>query len=391
MKYIGIYIYLFFLLYGPKLFGYIDTSIIANIIALYFLTKFNLKLNSFVNILALWIVFIILCYMGVAVYYESFDFVFVGRLIRSLCTVLCLYGFCLHFNNYCLEKRIDWIVNVIMVHAIIVIISATIFVDLQEYLRPLNDFGIRARKFRSTGLMAGYDISGLICNIGVALVLIKKDFNIIKFFVFICATLLTSRFSIISLFFILSTYIILMKWNISIFKFIIIALPLILAGFIGVVMLALTTSNILSESLLSSKSFSSDFLYTLKWTYAQTDLNQTYEKYYVFPDTFLTLLFGLGHYGGTDPGYFRVINCVGVVGLTSIILWHVFLIYNFFSSRSSNIIISKLQKFIGIVFVSVLLFLNLKNSYFFTGTFFEIMLYVMFNYMFESNKKLLTE
>jgi hypothetical protein len=325
--------------------------------------------------------------MGVAIYYESFDYVFVGRLVRSLCSFICLYGFCIYFSNYCLDEKIGWLLNVLMVHAVIVIISATVFVELQEYLKWFTDYTKQSRMFRSTGLMVGFDMSGLICNIGVILVLTRSRFNLAKFIVFVVAVLFTSRFSIISLFFILTFYIILMNKEIGKLKFISISIPLLFAGIAGFVLISLTTSNFISNTMLSSKSFSSDFVERLAWTYARSDLYQTRDMYFVFPGTFLTLLFGLGFYGGTDPGYVRIINCVGVVGLVSIVLWHVYLIFNFFSIRLKNPLNLKQSLFIGSCFSLVLLCLNLKNSYFFTGTFFEIMLYVFYCYMFESKKR----
>lgn len=387
MKFICIYVYLIFLLFGPKIYGYIDTSILANVAALCFLNGHKLKMKIFVPLLAMWIVFIILCYMGVAIYYESVDIVFVGRFIRSLCSFLCIYAFCTYYTEFSIERKLDWLINVLLIHAIIVLLSATLFVNLQEHLRVITDFAAHSRKYRSTGLMAGYDMSGLICNIGVMLVLVKKKFNVVKFFIFSSAVLLTSRLSMISLSLILLLYFIFFRKEDGFFKSVCIAMPLFVAGGIGFILLSLTTSGFLPEEIVPSIKLPSRMFDTLIWTYAKSDMEQTSVRYFFFPETFFSFIFGVGSYIGSDPGYVRMINCVGLFGLTSIILWHVYLFYNFFTAKQCDKRETTKRNFLGISFALILIFLNLKNSYFYTGTFFEIMMFVLFCYIAESYKR----
>lgn len=386
MKALWIYIYLLFVLFGPKIAGFVDTSILANVCVLFFLKGYVTQLPSFVSTLIIWILIILACYFGVALYYESIDVVFVGRLVRSLCSVLCIYVFCMYFKNVCIDEKIGWLVNVLLVHAVIVVLTATVFVGFQEKLRVINDFGAHVRKFRSTGLMAGFDISGLICNIGLVLVLIREKFNGVKFFIFSMAVLLTSRFSMISLSLILLLYLILFRKENSFFKNTCIALPLIAAGGLGLIILSLTTTGFLIDTFLPSVNVSSNVWDILVWTYSKTDFDQTNSMYFVFPETFFTLLFGLGVYGGTDPGYIRVINCIGLLGLLLIIMWHVFFFYEILTKKICDRFTAKKRNYVAIVFSSVLLFLNMKNSYFFTGTFFELLLYVFYSYLIESDK-----
>ena len=324
MTTLWIYVYLFFVFFGPKIAGVVDTSILANVCFLCFLKGYVTQLPTYVSTLIVWILFILACYFGVALYYESIDIVFIGRLVRSLCSVLCIYVFCEYFKNVCIDKKIGWLVNILLIHAVVVILTATVFVGFQEKLRVLNDFGAHVRKFRSTGLMAGFDISGLICNIGVVLVLIRKRFNAVVFFIFSMAVLLTSRFSMISLSMILLLYFLLFRKENSFVKKICVAIPLVVAGGLGFVILSLTTSGFLFDTILPAVNVSSNVWDTLVWTYSKSDFEQTNSRYFVFPETFFSLLFGLGFYGGTDPGYIRVINCVGLFGLLLIIMWHVF-------------------------------------------------------------------
>lgn len=381
MKYIGIYIYLFFLLYGPKLFGYVDTSILANAAALFFLSNLSLKLTPILNILALWILFIIACYMGVAIYYDTVDIVFLGRLIRSLVSFFCVYGFCSYYANEPLENKLNWITNVLLIHAIIVIVSAVFFIELQEYLSIISDYNKRPRLFRSTGLMAGFDMAGLICNVGVVTVLIKKKFNLILFLIFFTAVIFTSRFSILTLFCVLILYIIAIRTDGGIFKFTCVLLTLLPIGLVGFILFVLTTSGIFFDMDIPLLKTVSSLFTEISWTYAQTDLSETTKTQLVFPDSFFTFLFGLGFYGGGDPGYVRIINCVGFLGLCSMMLWHVYLFYAFFYTNSLVLSCKKQKIFLGFFFIAVLIFLNFKNSYFYTGTFFELILYLCYNYM----------
>ena len=280
MKYIGIYLYLFFLLYGPKLFGVVDTSILANVVALYFLGNVNLKIDSFVSSLILWMMTIVLYYMGVAIYYDSVDIVFLGRLIRSLCSVLCIYGFSCYFARDSIEDKLNWLSNALVVHAIIVILSATIFVELQSYLSVISDYYKRPRILRSTGLMAGFDIAGLICNIGVVLVLIKEKFSYLKFLIFVTAVLFTSRFSIITLFCILMLFLFLLRKETGKSKLFFISVPLFVVGVVGFFLLALTTSGIVSDANVSLANVKiSD---EISWAYSQTDLHETTKTQLIF-------------------------------------------------------------------------------------------------------------
>jgi hypothetical protein len=316
--------------------------------------------------------------MGVAIYYDSIDIVFLGRLIRSLSSVICVYGFCSFFANRPLEEKLNWLTNVLIVHAVIVVLSATLFIEMQDYLSVISDYHKRPRLLRSTGLMAGFDIAGLVCNVGVVVVLIKQKFSCIKFLIFVTAVIFTSRFSILTLFFFLTLFLIFLRKETGKFKFICVSIPLFIVGVIGFVLLALTTSGIVSETNLPVGNI--NIFDEIYWSYAQTDLHEATVTQMVFPETFLSLLFGLGFYGGGDPGYVRIINCVGLLGLLSIVLWHAFLFYNFFMAKIHYEEKGK-KYFLGFFFIIVLTVLNFKNSYFFTGTIFELVLYVCYTYI----------
>lgn len=382
-----VFIYVFFLFFGPKIGEYIDSSIVASILTILFIAKKNhskISLDTYVVRRITGILLIILYTIIVSIYNRYFDITFYGRMIRSLCSIFSIYLF-IHNTSISRKEINDIVIYVLLIHAIIVLVSATVFIDLQYFLRPFNGYRKKIRQYRSTGLMMGFDMSGVLCNLGLVLVLSKKNLNIVHFLIFSISTLFTSRFSVIFLIVVTLAYMFVNRKNADTrMKKIILFVTIIPTAVFSFLLLSITISDLgfFQSSLSTTFPTIYRFAATVNYAYKSTEtLNMMGTKHFMLnSDWFLTLV-GTGIYGGADPGYTRIINCIGIIGLIIVILWHY---YSFrgviVHSRITNQSDKYSRIFIFGSLILVLVLLDFKNCYFFTGTFFEFMMIQLFSW-----------
>ena len=390
-KKFGIFIYIFFLFFGPKIGTYLDTSIIASIIMIFVSAIRNdhkVKIPRYTRILVTSIIFILVYTVFVSLYNSYFDITFYGRMIRSMFSVVSISVFLLDNKNADVDELNGIIIWALLIHAAIVLVSSTVYINLQYMLRSFNGYSKTIRMFRSTGLMMGFDMSGLLCNLGLVLVMCKKRLNFLQFAVFALATLFTSRFSILFLVVIALIYIIVNLRNSESRgkKALLLGIGIPIAIF-GIVLLIITTNSFYSARSGISSLFPRFYNLALRVNRAYNvteSIDFTGSRHFAITDDGFLAAFGTGVYGGADPGYTRFINCIGIVGLVLVIIWH---IYAICKSININIINKRLKynrAFIVFSIAMVLIGLNFKNSYFFTGSFFEFMMLQLFMFKFSN-------
>lgn len=390
-KKIGIFIYIFFMFFGPKIGTYLDTSIIASIIMIFISATRNdhkIRIPKYTRALISSIILILVYSVFVSLYNSHFDITYYGRTIRSMFSVISISSFLLDNEKADIDELNEIIIWALLIHAAIVLVSATVYVNLQYMLRSFNGYNKTIRMFRSTGLMMGFDMSGLLCNLGLVLVMCKKRLNFFQFAVFALATLFTSRFSILFLVVITLIYIIVNLRNSESRgkKTLLLGIGIPSAIF-GIVLLIITTRSFYSARSGISNLFPRFYNLALRVNraYNVTDsLEFAESNHFSISDDGFLAAFGTGVYGGADPGYTRFINCIGIVGLALVIIWHIYAICN---SVNSNLINKRLKynrAFIVFSIAMVLIGLSFKNSYFFTGTFFEFMMLQLFMFKFSN-------
>ena len=388
---VWVFVYIFFVFFGPKIGRYIDTSIIASILMILvsaFKNDHKIRIPRYTRSLVLSIILIVLYTVFVSVYNSYFDITFYGRMIRSAFSVVGISALALDNKDIDVEELNEIIIWALFIHAAIVLVSATVYVNLQYMLRSFNGYNKTIRMFRSTGLMMGFDMSGLLCNLGLVLVMCKKRLNFFQFAVFALATLFTSRFSILFLVVITLIYIIVNLRNSESRgkKTLLLGIGIPSAIF-GIVLLIITTRSFYSARSGISNLFPRFYNLALRVNraYNVTDsLEFAESNHFSISDDGFLAAFGTGVYGGADPGYTRFINCIGIVGLALVIIWHIYAICN---SVNSNLINKRLKynrAFIVFSIAMVLIGLSFKNSYFFTGTFFEFMMLQLFMFKFSN-------
>ena len=384
-KKVGVLIYIFFLFFGPKIGAYIDTSIIASILIIFLSAvrhKHIIRLPKYTRSLVTSLLFIILYTICVSFYNSHFDTTFYGRMIRSTFSILGISVFIFDNKDIDVEELNEIIIRVLLIHATIVLISSTVYINLQYILRPFNGYNKTIRMFRSTGLMMGFDMAGLLCNLGLVLEMCKKRLNFIHFTIFSFATLFTSRLSILFLVVITIIYVIVnLRNSASKGKRLLLLSAGIPIAIFGIILLIITTSSFYSvESGLADlfpRFYSLAFRVNRAYNVTENIGFLESRHFAITEDRFLAT-FGTGIYGGADPGYTRFINCIGIFGLILVIAWHIYAILKSIDYNLSDRRLKYNRTFILLSIAVVIIGLDFKNSYFFTGTFFEFMLLQLF-------------
>lgn len=374
-------------MFGPKIGAYIDTSILANIIIIIMLTKnsdYRVEIDYRVSRLLYGIGGIVLYSVLISIANAHLDIVFYGRMVRTLCSICGLWVFVT--KSGLSKKEIEEVLtNVLLIHAIVVIITATIATNIQDSLRWFTAYDKHIRQYRSTGLMAGFDMAGLLCNMGVILVLIKDKFSIVKYVVFSIAVMLTSRFSVVAYVVITAVYLLFIRNRTQEkIKKVVLLVTLIPIALFGLCVFALTTTNTLFSGNASWFALHFPKIYNLAYSvndsFARSDGQFVVDQQFQFSDNIFDVIFGRGFYGGGDPGYTRFINAIGVIGLAFVLIWHSGLL-RMIMKVNINSSEEAIKRFKLVCFSLIIIGLDFKNTYFFTGTFFEGMLLMILPYL----------
>lgn len=386
------FVFVFFVFFGPKIGRFIDTSIIASILLISFVAikhERKIQIDSYTKQLVLLLFLILLYTLGVSFLNLYFDITFYGRTIRSLFSIVSISLYIRDNQKVDIDELNGILIAVLLIHAIIVLVSATVFVDLQYMIRWFNGYNKTVRAYRSTGLMMGFDMSGLLCNLGLVLTLCRKHLNIIYLILFSAATLFTSRFSILFLVVVMAIYVFIGSRNSkSSWKKIVLFSIGVLIAIFGITLLVITTKSFSSTQSYFANQFPIIYKAAYKVNRAYNmneELDLSESKHFAINEDGFLAAFGTGIYGGADPGYTRFINCIGFVGLFLVILWHFYAIKQSLIYKVSDKRLRYNRIFIVMSIVMVLLGLNFKNSYFFTGTFFEFMLFQLYMFRFNLN------
>jgi len=160
---------------------------------------FSRKYFSYVLI----VIFILIYLFSLMLLNGTFLIVQLGRYLRTIISIISIWGVVVSTNQNN-ETVIYSLIKVLSIHAALVLFTS-LSIDAQETLAIFTGFEKKIRLFRSTGLMIGFDMSGLLCIVGYVISftypeIYKKRHRVkIMMLLFIIATIFTSRFSILSL------------------------------------------------------------------------------------------------------------------------------------------------------------------------------------------------
>lgn len=386
VKTILIYFYFYFIIFGPK-YGLIDLSLCTSLIVLLYL-MFTNSVSFSKKIVYLFIsVIVILVYSSlVGLVCMHIDFIFIAKFIRCAVSILSISAVITTYKLKTL-KVINIILNILLLHALIVIISSVFFVELQNYLKIINNFSLQANSFRSPGLTNGYDFSGVLCIFGMLItVLLPENIiknKIVKIIIFICASLLTSRINMLFLELIFLYFVFVNKKIEKKYK--ILFIMLIGITIIPILGLFLYSTgykdNIIIEFLLKNQYFA-DISKKIVYYYATSDINGTIHSHFNFNKlTELELIFGSMKIANQDPGYTQYIYQIGFLGLIITFIPYFLIIYEC-CMKKNKIKVSMLDCLTRLIIMMILICfaLSFKNSYLLARHVTEIIiiLYILF-------------
>lgn len=366
------FLFVFFLILGPR-FGLLDTAIVVPLVILPFLLQRSLQQNCVVfsrgfRIMAAIVAFLFCYQLLVQLFSGVFEVEAAGRLLRALISI----GLVALLLGGDLSKSWDYwvklVVAVLAVHSILVILGAT-FPALNSFLAVMMD-AERVRAYRSSGLMAGFDVAGVLSILGLMLVVFFHRMYLSKVFVFalvlifVSATAFESRVSLAITLLIMVAWVLRMLFDRQLAF--VIKLPLLAASvtvLMGVLYYFL---------LILSATFSVDFFFlndessNIVSRFAAYDSAESaISSMFFLPHSLPSLIFGVGAEPGTsDVGYVREIYRYGLLGLALAISAHVVLIIKGGSAHLGANFQQNSFWLIGCV-SALLLLLSFKNNYVF--------------------------
>lgn len=385
---VAIFTIIFMSLFGPKIAGVIDLSLLGGLFGLVFLARLKKIPVSREYVVIVMLVAVISIHSTAMVLFNGVeDIQPVLRHFRALISTILLGAFFYNLgssNALSSAKLINIVVLILLVNATAIIVS--IFMpEIKPVLAELYGFNKRFVGFRSFGLTAGYDTAGYFCIIGAALSAASAYQNdsarhSITILIFVAATFLTSRSSMVLATMLMigvcSVFVLKGRWS----------LKVVSAGYIlavGSVAIYYVVPLILSTFALGVMR-SSNMAHTK--AFAATDLSSWYERMWILPDQQVAALIGAGEVVKTsDVGYVSLIFMIGIVGLLFVVLIYLYM-FSVIKGLNRSLKRRCLQMDVGgrilvwsfMMIILLTFFINFKNLYFLTRGYHELIVILFF-------------
>jgi len=384
---------IFISLFGPK-DNFLDFSLVASYLGFFLL----LSVDKF-KVTSEYIVIVLLC-MGYCIY-SLLIFIFlmpdeyqpILRAFRALFSTIAL-GFIFSNIRCDLNKLLNIYVLALLIHAI-AIISVILMPEIRPFLDTYTGYTGKILPIRSCGLLSGYDSAGFLCLLGVILSFSmfvfkgrKGNLYLFSLLIFLMAIFLTGRFSIvlgIMLNFFILAYL-LFKGSIKLKVISPVILFMFVLTFVNFVLPLFTSIDQLAEYVGHYES-SIDF----SKSYGVGGYDALTERMWIFPDSFLGLLFGLGIDPPVDIGYVRILFMVGIVGFTILLGTYIYVgvkSYKIFRTslnhtcnRFTNVKLTsiKVASCVMLMLIVLIFIFNVKLLFFHSRIFYELMIILFFS------------
>ena len=306
----------------------------------------------------------------------TIDFAFLGKFIKVSVTILAISSV-ISSSKLDNETIINCLIFIILIHSVIIIIESTIYVDLQNILRFISGFDRYPNYFRGSGLTNGYDFAGTLSIIGLMCECIRKNPSFIKIVIFIVASLLTSRISMVLLEIVILYFVLTKKIkNKSIVTFFILFLCVSIIPVLALFLLTTNNvNNIIVEISMKNSYFSSISSKFVNYYATSSFVNASNLHFNFSRLTFNELIFGSFKIAYQDPGYTQYIYKIGIIGLSMSLLFYIVLIVRCIKNRK--------KEYCSLLFLIIVicLVLSFKNSYLFARHVTEIII-IIYNLIF---------
>ena len=374
-KSIACFVSVFLIVFGPRVAGVIDLSVLTSVFLLLFFMNSG-KIYNYVKGLAVVLFLIIIYTIVVSIFSdEGVSLLFLLKFIRVLLALSCISNY-IESDVVKPEVVRNALTNVLLLHAGTIIVGSLIWPEFQNILKPINGFALPPNFFRSTGLTNGYDFAGLLCLFGALIVSFDKEEKCksIKTLVFVASAILTSRVNMILAELLILLLLFTHNEQKKIFKLLLLLLFLIsLFPVFGIFLFTTQNQNNFVVQILMQNDFFSNVSTKLVYYYATSDVNNSLTTYYNF-DSLTNAQFWFGAMKDTilDPGYTQYIYHIGAVGLFVSLFFYVEIVVNAVKMKY----VCNHGSFIIICMCIACVLLSVKNSYFLARHVTEILLIV---------------
>ena len=355
------FIYFFACIFGVKIGGFIDLSVIANVCIIFLFALRGIYLFKFNKFLVFDIGLIFMYALLVSALSGSIEWLFVLKFVRVMICAIAIPIF-IKFSNMDHERIIKILLYVLLLHAIVVILGAAFWTDLQSYFSPISGFDRLPYRWRATGFTNGYDFAGVLCDIGLFVNFNRKNRNhsFLYLIIFTTAGLLTTRMNMI----VLEAEIILLLLTNKRIKRI---CRITMTGFLltsilpvlGIFLYSTGNTDFGIVRLLLQNSYFKAVTDKIFRVYAYTDIAETAGRHYNFSGlSDLQMIFGAGKSAGLDPGYTQYIYQIGILGVGLALIFYLLIISECLHKFKKNMTMS-----IILFACALCVILSVKNSY----------------------------
>ncbi len=368
-------------IFGVKV-GYLDFSILLPFLILVFCVAIRhaLRFNKGFLVVAALIGILLAYQIAIQLQHSEFDINSLLRLARSI--IICiLFSALIASDIFSSRQVIHAVFYSLLVHAILVD-AAAIFDPLNYFLSAISE-NDRVRPMRASGLLAGFDITGLLCLVGLLMVLLGVvKLKTIWTTVLICAIFILGCFftSRVSMAFALVFVFVfgasnLLKSRLSATsKFLFALVAAALSFYLVREYVAPIVEVTFSLGALEIDSEQRDQISSRHATQAADSF--LWSRMFYLPADYLNTIFGTGvEELYTDVGYVKDIFRYGILGMlfSMFIYLYLFMVGRQGLRRTSN---DSLYMLLKVVFLLILI-LTLKNNYFFTRAVFPLTLLIV--------------
>ena len=360
-KSIGCFFCIYLIVFGPRIGGIIDLSVLTSgILLLFVLGKGQISLQT-KKISTIVLLLIIDVFLVSSLSDEGIDLLFLLKFIRVLLALLCISIY-VDLDVFAPDTIRNSLINVLLTHAIVIIIGSTIWPEFQNILKPLSCFERNPTYFRSTGLTNGYDFAGVLCVFGLLITFFSKTeyLKTFKVFLFVAAAVLTSRMNMIlteaTIFYLL----IFPKGQKKVKLILFILFILSLFPILGIFLFTTQNQDNLIVQQLLKNYFFAKISTNLVYYYATSSLDNSLSEHFDFGSlTNIQFWFGSMQDSKLDPGYTQYIYRVGVFGACICLLFYISIILHSFKIKQA----SKQDTAIVVSICLMCITMSVKNSY----------------------------
>lgn len=321
---------------------------------------------------------------------NTFELLRFARCIVSYLAILLFFS----SQKYSREECLRSLIFVLAMHTITIILGV-LFPPIKEIVYPISQYNKASLRFRSTGLLSGYDDAGLLCNTGIILRYsmnkAEKNRGIdLLTILFILGSMLTSRMNMLCTAVILLIILIVESKNKhSIGRNILVGLLAILGGAFAFIFWILTTNvnpELKSQLLLNYPVLKSVYSGLLSSYVDYGVYTNALSRHYRPEDIDLfQAVFGKGIRSTlTDIGYVKSMYSYGVLGIGfEIFIYYITCLY---ISKDIN---ARNDVRINAYYMIVVLFLIMeaKTAVLYSSTTFELITIIYMSFVIATNNK----